>query len=382
MAAGSMERSIAEPRRLGVARALVEGSLVEGDVEIAGGRISDAGLSPPGSGMAIPGLVDIQVNGYAGVDVAGTDVDGLTRLARALAADGVLTYCPTVTTAPGDEMVDAVRTIAEARGSEAEDGARIGGVHIEGPFLAPERGGVHPRDQLRDPDRDLADRLLAAGPVAIFSLAPELPGALPLIAHLAERGVVVSAAHSDATAAQAVEGFAAGVRATTHTWNGMRPLRHRDPGIVGAALADPHVHIGLIGDGVHVSREVLAITWRAAADRICLVTDAVAAARAPDGRYRIGDVVIERRDGRVLDLEGRVGGGTTPLLEAVRMAVGSGIPVERAVAAASSVPATLLGLPEAGVLRVGGRADVLVVSDELELQAVLIGGREIAHGAS
>ena len=306
------------------------------------------GLSPAGSGTAIPGLIDIQVNGYGGVDVGGSDVAGLHHLGRALAADGVLTYCPTVITSPEGDMLHGLRTIAAAQDSTPGDAARIAGAHVEGPFLSPRRAGVHPPDLLRRPDPDLADRLLAAGPVVIFSLAPELPGALPLIARLAGQGVVVSAAHSDATAAEAAAGFAAGARATTHTWNGMRPLLHRDPGIVGAALANPDVSIGLIGDGVHVAPEVLLITWRAARDRVCLVTDAVAAAGAPDGRYRIGTVVIERRDGRVLDLEGRVGGGTTPLLEAVRLAVAAGIPFVDAVAAATSVPATLLGRRDAG----------------------------------
>ena len=228
-------------------------------------------------------------------------------------------------------------------------------------------------------DSGLTDRLLDAGPVVIFSMAPELSGALPLIAHLVNRGVVVSAAHSDATVAEATQGFAAGMRATTHTWNGMRPLLHRDPGIVGAALVNPDVHIGLIGDGIHVAPEALLITWGAARGRICLVTDAVAAARAPDGRYRIGEVIIERHDGRVLDLEGRVGGGTTPLLEAIRLAVESGIPLIHAVAAATRVPAGLLGRPDTGVLRPGGRADLLVLSEQLELEAVLVAGQEIAH---
>jgi len=366
-------------RRLGVRQALIGRRLVEGDVEVADGCISAVGLTPAGSGMAIPGLIDIQVNGYGGVDIGGADVDGLHHVGRTLAADGVLMYCPTVITSPDDDMVRGLRTIGEAQESTPHDAARLAGAHVEGPFLSPRRAGVHPRDLLRAPDPALTDRLLGAGPVVIFSLAPELTGALPLIAHLAAAGIVVSAAHSDATAAQATEAFAAGVRSTTHTWNGMRPLLHRDPGIVGAALTNPDVHIGLIGDGLHVAPEVLLITWRAARGRICLITDAVAAARAPDGRYRIGEVVIERRDGRVLDLEGRVGGGTTPLLHAVRLAVDAGIPLVDAVAAATSIPAALLDRQDAGVLRPGSRADLLVLSDDLELTSVLMAGREIAH---
>ena len=224
----------------------------------------------------------------------------------------------------------------------------------------------------------IVDRLLETGPVAVFSLAPELPGALELIDRLVGRGVVVSAAHSDASAEEARRAFDAGVRAITHTWNGMRPLLHRDPGVVGAALAHPSVHLGLIGDGIHVAPEVLHLTWRAARGRICLVTDAVEAAGAPDGTYHIGPVVIERRDGRVYDLDGRVGGGTTPLLEAVRLAVGSGIDLVDAIAAATSVPAVLLGLADVGVLHVGGPADLLVLDEALDLRQVIIAGQVLA----
>jgi N-acetylglucosamine-6-phosphate deacetylase len=365
--------------RLGVKTALVEGRLVPGDVEIRDGVVAAVGLPSGPSGLAVPGLIDLQVNGYAGVDVGAADVDGIHHIGSALAADGVLAWCPTVITSPEDDMIRGVATVEEAAASVPPDAARPLGAHVEGPFLSPERGGVHPRHLLRQPDEAFAARLVTAGPVSILSLAPELPGALDLIRHMVSRGVVVSAAHSDATADVARAAFDAGIRMTTHTWNGMRPLLPRDPGIVGAALTDERVSVGLIGDGVHVAREALDITWRAAGDRICLVTDAVAAAGAPDGRYRIGDVVIERRDGRVLDLEGRVGGGVTPLLEAVRLPIGMGIPMLRAFAAATSNPAAAIGRPELGVLRVGTTADLLVLDDDMVLQRVLLGGRDVAR---
>lgn len=366
------------PRRLGVARAIIERSILEGDVEVVDGRISAVGLSPAGTGLAVPGLLDIQVNGYGGVDVADASQEGLATLGRSLAADGVLWYCPTVITAPPDDMRRALDAIAMAKGRVPPDGARIAGAHVEGPFLSPARAGVHPRAGLRLPDIALAEDFLESGIVSIFSLAPELPGALGLIEHLVGRGIVVSAAHSDASVEQADLAFAAGVRATTHTWNGMRPLLHRDPGLIGAALRHPAVSIGLIGDGVHVAPEVLHLTWAAATGRICLVTDAVEAAGAPDGRYHIGSVVIERRGGRVFDLDGRVGGGTTPLLEAVRLAIASGVAPVHAFAAASSVPAALLGLEDIGILRVEGPADLLVLDDDLVLQRVLLGGQVLA----
>jgi N-acetylglucosamine-6-phosphate deacetylase len=366
-------------RRLGVARALIQGRLVEGDIEVVDEEIGRVGVSPAGVGLAIPGLVDLQVNGYAGVDLGGTDVDGVHHVGCALAADGVLAYCPTIITSPDDAMVRAVRTSGDAERSAPSGAASIIGAHVEGPFLSPARAGVHPPRLLRAPDQRLTDRLLEAGPVSIVTLAPELPGALELVRRLVARDVMVSAGHSDATAAEAAAGFAAGIRATTHTWNGMRPVDRREPGIVGAALVDPSVHVGLIGDHVHVAPEVALMTWRAAAGRVYLVTDAVAAARASDGSYRIGEVTIERRDGRVNDLQGRVGGGTTSLLECVRLAVGTGVALLDAVAAATSVPASLVNRPDLGVIRPGTRADLLIVSDALELRTVVVGGQELAR---
>ncbi len=374
-------RLVGSGRRLGVARALVDGVLVPGDVEIVEDRVSAVGLSPAGEGLAIPGLVDIQVNGYAGVDLGGADVDGMHHVARALAADGVLAYGPTIVTSPEAEAIRGIRTIGEAQRANPVDGAAIIGAHVEGPFLSFERRGVHLPELLRDPDVRLTDRYLAAGPVTMLTLAPELPGAVGLIAHVAARGIVVSLGHSDATAAQARAGFDAGARATTHTWNGMRPIDRREPGIVGVALTDDRVRVGLIADGVHVAPELLLMTWRSARGRICLVTDAVAAAGAPDGTYRIGEVVIERRAGRVHDRQGRVGGGTTTLLTSVALAVRSGIDIPAAVAGATSVPAALLGRRDLGVLRPGSPADLLVVTDDLGLRSVLRGGRVIDRAA-
>jgi N-acetylglucosamine-6-phosphate deacetylase len=370
-----------QARRLGVARAIVDGVLVDGDLEIADGSITRVGLSPAGSGLAIPGLIDLQVNGYGGVDVGEADVESLHRLGRALARDGVLAYGPTIMTSAEEDVLRGLRTIAAADRATPSDTARIVGAHVEGPFLSPRRCGIHPPDLLRPPDRALVERFLSAGPIETFTLAPELPGALELISWLAHRGTLVALGHSDATAEEARRGIDAGARATTHTWNGMRPLGHRDPGIVGVVLTDRRVHPGLIGDGIHVAREVLRMTWASARGRVFLVTDAVAAAGAPDGRYRIGPVVIELRDGRVHDLEGRVGGGATTLLSSLRLAVADGVDLVDAVAAATRVPAALMRRPDLGVLRAGAPADLLVVSDGLELRRVLLRGSEVAHAS-
>src|ERR671930_1650414 len=190
--------------RLGVGAALVDGTLVPGDVEIADGHIAAVGIaSANGNGVASPGFVDLQVNGFAGVDFFSADGGGYERAGESLLECGVTAYQPTFITSPEEELVAALGEVP-TNGSAP----RVLGAHLEGPFISPERLGTHPADARRDPDGALLERLLAGGPVRHMTLAPELPGASELIAVLQERGVTVSCGHSDATAAEAREAFA------------------------------------------------------------------------------------------------------------------------------------------------------------------------------
>ena len=184
------------------------------------------------------------------------------------------------------------------------DEPRILGVHLEGPFLSPRRLGTHGAAARRDPDPALLDRLLDGGPVRLMTLAPELPGADALILRLLERGVTVSLGHSDATAEQANAAFDLGVRTVTHLFNAMRPFMHRDPGIVGAALARDDVIVQLILDGVHLASETATVALRAAPGRVALVTDSIAAAGAIDG------AVLVRQPRRAGARAGRCAGPT------------------------------------------------------------------------
>src|SRR5438552_3434635 len=179
--------------RLGVEAALVDGLLVRGDVEVADGRIVGLGLASPGRGIAVPGFVDLQVNGFGGVDFLEADADGYRRAGDALLETGVTAYLPTFITAPEEQLLSALRRVPEL-----ENGPTILGVHLEGPFLSPRRLGTHPDFARRDPDPALLERLLDAGPVRLVTLAPELPGAATLIELLQARGVVVSLGHTDA----------------------------------------------------------------------------------------------------------------------------------------------------------------------------------------
>ena len=250
------------------------------------------------------------------------------------------------------------------------------GAHLEGPFLSPERPGMHPVEHLRAPDVALLDRLLDAGHVTEMTLAPELPGADALIRRLRERGVVVSAGHTNATAAEASRGFDLGITGLTHVFNAMRPLRSRDPGVAGVALTRPDVVVKMIVDGHHLAREMVQLVWACAAGRVALITDAMAGAGAGGGAtFRFGDVRSRSRRGPLRCVEdGKLAGSVLTMIDAVRNLHALGVPFEQAVGAATEVPARFLGRDDVGVLEPGGPADIVVLDDRLEIQTVLCAG--------
>ena len=357
--------------RLGVVAALVDGRLVPGDVEILDGRVLQVGLaSPAGQGIATAGFVDLQVNGFGGVDFSNADADGYRRAGEALLETGVTAFLPTLITAPEDRLVAALR-----EAPIASIGPRVLGVHLEGPFISPVRLGVHPPSDRRDPDPALLERLLDSGPIRMVTLAPELPQAHRLVHVLLQRKIVVSYGHSDATAEEATLAFDWGVRTVTHLFNAMRPFNHRDPGIAGAALVRDDVVVQLILDGVHVSAVAAELVWRACAGRVALVTDAMAGAGLGDGIHRLGSIDVEVRDGVARDPSGALAGSTLTLIEAARNLHALGASLEDALNAASAVPARVLGMPQLGRLAVGLPADVVVMSEELEIERVLVDGR-------
>jgi N-acetylglucosamine-6-phosphate deacetylase len=356
--------------KLGVEAALVGGSLVPGDVEIVDGRIARVGVaSPNGRGIAVPGFIDLQVNGFGGVDFLEADAEGYRLAGEALLETGVTGYLPTLITTPEDELVAAMREIPIVA-----EGPRILGIHLEGPFLSQRRLGTHPPSARRDPDLALLERLLAAGPVRIMTLAPELPGADALIDALQQRGVTVSCGHSDATAEQANAAFDRGVRTVTHLFNAMRPFEHRDPGIAGAALARDDVIVQIINDGVHLAPDTVGLVWHAAAGRVALVTDAMAGAGVPDGAYSLGSLEVVVRDGAVRGPNGVLAGSVLTMIDAVRNLHALGVGFAAAVGAATSVPADALGLPTLGRLAVDLPADLVVLSDNLDIESVFVGG--------
>ena len=357
--------------RLGVEAALVDGVFVAGDVEVDDGRVAAVGVSAPGGrGVAVPGFVDLQVNGFGGVDFLEADTAGYKRAGEALLETGVTAYLPTLITSPEEQVLAAAREVPV----DAAARPRVLGLHLEGPFLSPNRLGTHEASARRDPDVQLLERLLAAGPVRLMTLAPELENADLLIDELIVRGVTVSLGHTDATADEANAAFDRGAKSVTHLFNAMRPFLHRDPGIVGTALARDDVFVSIILDGIHLAAETAGAVWNAARGRMALVTDAIAAAPRNDGPSSLGELDLQVHEGAVRGPDGVLAGSVLTMIEAVRNLHALGASLEDAVTAATATPARVIGEQELGRIAVGLPADVLVLNDRLEIERVVLRG--------
>ncbi len=352
--------------RLGVAAAFVGGSVIEGDVAIHDGEIVAVGLSRPGSGIAIPGLVDAQVNGYAGVDLLNAEVDEILEMGRALERDGVVAYQPTLITSEFDQTRQATGRLRAAREARI-DGAFILPVHLEGPFLSPKRAGTHPLSLLRTPDLELLSRLLDLPDVGFMTIAPELPGALDLIVECRRRSVGVSLGHSAANAEEAERGFAAGATTVTHLYNAMEPMSARSAGLAGAALARADVAIQFIADGLHVEDAMMRLAFAAAANRCIVVTDALAAAAYDQPVVQLGDVTVTVRDGVARRDDGTIAGSTGRLRESLVRLRTLGFSHSEVLNAVITRPAAMLGAAALVAMTPGSPAHILILSDELEL---------------
>jgi N-acetylglucosamine-6-phosphate deacetylase len=364
------------------------GVLAPGYLSAQGGVIAEVGEGPPprepdldlGTGVLVPGLVDLQVNGYYGVDLADCDPDGWALVARRLPETGTTAFLPTFITAPVPTLATALRSAAKAA-EAVTAGAHVLGVHLEGPFLSPARAGAHRRDWIVPPSPGAVAELLEAGQglLRLVTLAPEADGALAAIGTLTAAGVLVSVGHSDATAAGVAAGAAAGARMVTHLFNAQRGLHHREPGVVGQALTDQRLTSGLIADLSHVSAAACAIAFAAAPGRICLVTDAAACAGMPPGRYLLGGMPVDLPPGGGAPVRpgGTLAGSALRMDQAVGNAVAVGLGLPEAVAAASRIPADLIGRPGLGRLAAGAVADLAWLGDDLRTRAAWVSGTQV-----
>jgi N-acetylglucosamine-6-phosphate deacetylase len=322
--------------------------------------------------LVLPGLVDVHQHGGGGGWYGGPVAD-VTEAAHFHRSHGTTTTVASLGSAGLDELETQVGTLAPLVA-----GGLLAGIHLEGPWLSPRRAGAHRPSALRAPVAGDIARLVDAGGggVAMVTLAPELPGALEAVEQLTALGIVVAAGHTDATYEQTREAIRRGVTVGTHLFNAMRPVHHREPGPVVALLESGAV-LELVADGVHVHPAMLAATARRLGpDRTLLVTDATAGAGMPDGSYPLGDREVVSSDGVARGAEGEIAGSTATLADDLRYAVTvAGLPLRTAIAACTSVPARLLGLDDVGVVRVGARADLAIMTPDLRPAGVLFRGR-------
>lgn len=330
-------------------------------------------------GILTPGLVDIHIHGAAGFDVMQADPEGRCRLEKFLAARGVTSYFPTTVTAPIDTIVRALEQLADGIERAPMDSQRAQplGIHLEGPFLSHARRGVHPPENLLAPTLGSFDRFwqAARGHIGVMTIAPELDGAAELIAEATKRGVSISIGHSDADLNAARAGVRAGAHHATHTFNAMRPLDHREPGIIGEVLSNPALTADIIADGIHVHPAVVRLFLEAKGpERAVLITDATAAAGMPDGKYWLGSLEVDVKDGKCLH-EGKLAGSVLTLDRAVRNAMQfAAWDLRQALRAATLNPATVVHAAKKGRIEPGADADLLVLSSDGQVQATITKG--------
>jgi N-acetylglucosamine-6-phosphate deacetylase len=334
-----------------------------------------------GDAVIAPGFLDIHIHGGAGLDVMRASPSELPKLGTFLATHGVTGYFATTVAAPLDATCKALGQLADAIEAAAPTNAahaRPLGIHLEGPFLSHKRRGVHPPENLVTPTIAVFERLwqAARGHVRMLTIAPEIPGAMEVIAEAAKRNVCVSIGHSDADMPTAQNAIKAGARHATHTFNAMRPLDHREPGIVGEVLSNDDITADIIVDGIHVDPAVVKLFLRAKGrERAVLITDAISATGMPDGRYQLGPIEVDVKDGKCTS-NGSLAGSVLTMDRAVRNVTKfSEWSLRDAVQAASLNPARAADLAGHGILATGAHANFTVLSSSGEVLKTIVNGR-------
>ncbi len=352
---------------------------VEGSIRF-GQRIDEieAGSIPPDAPIIVPGFIDLHVPGGGGGDTL-AGADAVRTVARTHARHGTTSLLPSPVTAPEADLTVALTGIAAVHGERRPGEARVLGAHVEGPYLSPGKLGAQP-PFARPPDAGEMDRLMALAPVRIVTMAPELPGALELIAHLAAAGVRVQLGHSLASYDETVAALDAGASGFTHLFNAMSGLDHRQPGMVAAALAHAE-YAALIPDLVHVQAGAIRAALRAIPRLFC-VTDAAAAAAMPDGSYPLGSHTVQKRGDSVFLADGTLAGSALTMDRALLNLLGLGLDLADAAKRLATYPADFLGLTDRGRIDAGAWADLVVLDGQNRLDAVFVEGEDVPLDAN
>lgn len=325
--------------------------------------------------LVAPGLVDIHIHGYLGEDASDGNAEGLKKMAAGIAKNGVTSWCPTTMTMHKDVIVKAFDTAREVKAEKECYGAKILGINCEGPFINPSKKGAQPEEFILPPDGDFI--IEHADILKLFTVAPEMDGALECVKRVYEDGrVLVSMGHTGASFDEANEGIKAGVRHTTHLFNAMTALQHRNPGVVGAALSDERVSCELIADTFHVNPGLYKLVAKAKGDKLCLITDCMRAGGMEDGDYTLGGQHVIKTGIQCLLEDGTIAGSVLELNAAVRnLKDNTELSLPEVFACASLNPAKAVGEAERiGSLEVGKCADIMICDDEIHVITTIIDG--------
>ncbi len=323
-----------------------------------------------------PGMIDLHVHGGLGADTMDCSQEAWDRICRFFASRGVTSFLLTTGAASRKTIDELIETFQGYH--SPQDGAVPLGIHLEGPYLSPQKRGVQPEEHLRNPNLEEYQPWFESGLVKLMTAAPELPGALEMIQAGRKQGVFFAAGHTTASYQGLLEAADAGLNQISHTFNAMESLLHRRPGVLGAALSEDRIYAQIIPDGVHVHPAVVKILIRAKGPgRTILITDAMRGAGLGDGRYELLGQEIEVVGGEARTREGALAGSTLTLDQGLRNVLQfSGVTLSQGIAMASDTPARALDLyPERGALKAGSRADLVILDEDFQVTSVIIGGR-------
>ena len=358
--------------------------LAQGDIEIQDGKILRVGKDLPrkeenlavdcsGGYTVVPGFVDVHIHGCAGADACDGTREAMETMAKFLLQHGVTSFCPTTMTTSREVIEKALLAAKDAMDHPVEEGARIVGVNMEGPFISKERKGAQKEEDISAPDfalfRELWD--LCGGIIRLVDVAPEQPGGMEFIQQAKEL-CTVSIAHTTADYDQAIAAFDQGITHATHLFNAMSGIHHRKPGVVGAVMDDDRVRGELICDGFHIHPAVLRMAFRALGDRAVIVSDSMRANGMEEGEsYDLGGQMVQVSGGKAVLADGTIAGSVSNLHQELKNLVSYGVPFAQAVKSASLIPARAIGLEdEIGSIAPGKRADLVVLDENLDIVAV------------
>lgn len=320
----------------------------------------------------IPGIVDVHSHGAFGHDFSDADVEGLKVILKYEKEHGVTSYCPTSMTLPAEQLKEIFATIKEV--GDVEGGARVLGINMEGPFLDTRKKGAHVEGYIRKSDADFFRELneYSGNMVKLVTLAPDVEGAMEFIDEM-HNETCISLGHTSADYDTALEAMKRGAHHVTHLYNAMQPLGHRAPGLIGAACDDPECMVEVICDGLHIHPAVIRATFKMfGSERVVLISDSMMAAGMENGTYELGGQEVTMKDRKATLKDGTIAGSATNLFDCMRIAVSFGVPEAEAIFAATRNPAKSIGVYDrVGSLSVGKEADILLVTEDLELKKVL-----------